>query len=491
MVVFAMAILLMAALAVMLHYSRNAVKEESLHKAVETLESVVQRIDNILLSVEQTTGNFYFNMLPHLNQRDMIFNYATRLVESNPYVAGCAIAFREDYFPGQKLFMAYVHYADSAEIAYSGREIVRDSVFGSIPYNEQIWFTKPMKTEKPGWLNPLEGMDSDEVPIITFSLPIPGPDGHPVGVIGVDVSLSHLSQIIAEAKPSANSYCTLIDHDGVYIVHPNDKKLLRQTDDVLKSGENDLSAREAAQAMLSGEMGYRPFRLHGNDYYVFYKPFKRAVIPGRDMEDLKWSAGIIYPEDDIFGDYKSLSYYVIAIAIVGLLLMYLLCQTVIHHQLQPLNMLTEQAQRIAKGHYDEPIPTSRHKDEIGRLQGNFLQMQQSLATNIGEMDKLKATLQERGEVLRAAYDQAKKADRLKTSFLHNMTNQMLAPAKSIDKDVKALSELGKTTTADSISWLVDDIKQNGDTIAELLRNLINMSDNDERGVKEGKEVPHV
>ncbi len=242
--------------------------------------------------------------------------------------------------------------------------------------------------------------------------------------------------------------------------------------------------------MTSGETGYRPFHLNGKDYYVFFKPFERNAVSGRDIEKLKWSAGIIYPEDDIFGDYNSLTYYVLIIAFVGLLLMFLLSRTVIHRQLQPLNMLTEQAQRIAKGHYDEPIPSSRHKDEIGRLQDNFRLMQQSLATNIGEMDQLKATLQERSKVLQAAYTKAKKADRMKTAFLHNMTNQMLAPAESISKDVEALGSLGSTANAESIAWMVDDIQQSGDTIAEVLKNLLNISD-EEKEPEEGKEVTHV
>lgn len=242
--------------------------------------------------------------------------------------------------------------------------------------------------------------------------------------------------------------------------------------------------------MTSGETGYRAFRLNGNDYYVFFKPFERNAVSGRDIEKLKWSAGIIYPEDDIFGDYNSLTYYVLIIAFVGLLLMFLLSRTVIHRQLQPLYMLTEQAQRIAKGHHDEPIPSSRHKDEIGRLQDNFRLMQQSLATNIGEMDQLKATLQERSKVLQAAYTKAKKADRMKTAFLHNMTNQMLAPAESISKDVEALGSLGSTANAQSIAWMVDDIQQSGDTIAEVLKNLLNISD-EEKEPEEGKEVTHV
>ena len=75
MVVTAMALLLMASMIVMLYYSRKAVKEEAIQKASQTLEGTIHNIDNIMLSVEQTTGNIYFNMIPHLNNHDMMFTY--------------------------------------------------------------------------------------------------------------------------------------------------------------------------------------------------------------------------------------------------------------------------------------------------------------------------------------------------------------------------------------------------------------------------------
>ena len=107
MVVFAMAILLMASLIVMLHYSRKAVKEETIHRAMETLEGTVTRIDNILLSVEQSIGNIFYAMLPYLDQPEKMYEFSRMLVETNHYVGGCAIAFKEDYFKDRKLFMAY------------------------------------------------------------------------------------------------------------------------------------------------------------------------------------------------------------------------------------------------------------------------------------------------------------------------------------------------------------------------------------------------
>lgn len=478
MVVFAMAILLMASLIVMLHYSRKAVKEETIHRAMETLEGTVTRIDNILLSVEQSIGNIFYAMLPYLDQPEKMYEFSRMLVETNHYVGGCAIAFKEDYFKDRKLFMAYMHRGESNGVAYANSRIERDEMFGNTPYTEQVWYTKPMETGLATWLNPLKGMeDSDEAPIMTFSLPIPGKDGKPIGVIGVDVSLRVLSTIMTEAKLSPNSYSTLLDSEGTYIVHPNANKLMRQTTAALAGKDIDPSAREAARAMVAGEEGYRPFRNDGVDYYVFFKPFRRKAIPGRSADDLGWSAGIIYPEDDIFGEYNSLMYYVLVIAAVGLLLIFVLSRLFIHRQLMTLNMLTGEAQRIAGGQYNVPIPSSKRRDEVGRLQDNFRHMQLTLSTNIGEMEQLKVKLQQHGEELKTAYKRAQKADRMKTSFLHNMTNQMLAPSEAIDQDVEALSS--GSVDRQELVQRVENIVQNGETIAELLRNLINVSDEDE------------
>ena len=60
MVIAALAMLLMVALLVLLFFSRKAVKELALRDAEQTLEATVHNIDNILLSVEQASGNVYW-----------------------------------------------------------------------------------------------------------------------------------------------------------------------------------------------------------------------------------------------------------------------------------------------------------------------------------------------------------------------------------------------------------------------------------------------
>lgn len=477
MVVSAMAILLMASLVVMLYYSRKVLKDEAIQKATQTLAGTVQCVDNILLSVEQAAGNVYFTIPPHLNNQEKLREYSRRLVETNPYVVGCAIAMKPYFYKDRRLFMAYAHYKRGG-LAAKKSPIVMSETFGNTPYTEQAWFTTPMETCKPAWMVPMESTLPGMEPIVTFSLPLVGADGKPIGIIGVDVSLNHLSQIVLATKPSANSYCTLLDNRGFYIVHPDSRKLMRQTVFKQMENENDAAAtiREAAQAMGKGETGYKPFSMDNTDYYIFYKPFIRAAVPGRAMENLNWSAGIIYPENDIFGDYNRLIYYVFAIAVVGLLLLFVCSRSLIHHQLLPLRMLTASTQRIARGNYNEEIPYSPQKDEIGQLQNHFQQMQESLATNVGELEQLTTTLHEHEVELKAAYDRMRQADRMKTVFLHNMTNQMIRPTTVIMNNVQTLCDIGYHVNVGE--RLVGDILQQGETVAELLDNLLRVAENE-------------
>ena len=303
--------------------------------------------------------------------------------------------------------------------------------------------------------------------------------GECIGVLGVDVTLALLSKIVMAAKPSPNSYVALMDSHGKLFIHPDSNRLLHKTDYAHDRREGARSMERAAQAMMAGETGYMLFNDSSGKNYVFYKPFKRAEVPGRSMEELKWSAGLVYPEDDIFDDYKQLLYTVLMVAGGGLLLLLVLCQASTHRELLPLRLLNRSARRIARGHYSEPIPDSHQHDEVGQLQDHFQLMQQALAAKMEETDRVTQALQEQGQTLNEAYENAKEADNVKTAFLHHMTNQMMAPVAAIVEHVARLRDDGRQMEEDQVRQTVDDITGKGDTVTHLLNDLLNVSQDKE------------
>ena len=474
-VVFAIASLLLAALLIMFLYSRRVIKDEVMQKAEETLECTVQRIDNILLSAEQASGNIIHYLFLHLDDPDMMYTFSKKLVENNRFVKGCAIAMEPNFYKDkgkEELFLAYYYTTEDTIQRLPKKNLFQSDTFGDIPYNQQIWYTRPWEVGAPVWIGPIDDLERHGSDIITFCLPLSTLDGQRVGVMGVDVSVGLLSEVIKDAKPSPNSYAMLLNGDGEFIVHPT----LTTPDSTTEYNPITTIPEEIRKPMLAGETGYKKIKHEQHSDYIFYKPFVRKNAPARAMEALNWSIAIVYPEDDIMGDYNRLLNYVLAIAIVGMILLLVLCQIITHHQLSPLLMLTEAAHRIANGHYDETIPDSPHKDEVGRLQDHFKKMQLSLAVHISELEKLNTQLRERNETLQEAYEKATDADRMKIAFLHNMTNKMQEPIDTIGERVEQLCEETQQMTPQEADQAVKDIERQCMVVVELLNNLLKVSE---------------
>ncbi len=490
MVVLSIAVLLTASVSILLYYSRMAMKDEAFHDASQTLAGTVLNIDNILLCVEQAIGNIYWNVLQHLNEPERMTMYCRELLESTPYISGVAIAMEPNYYKERgEHFMTYVHRLPSSGTAgedeneATDTRVIQAETFGNKPYNEQVWYTRTIQQGMPCWIEPIKEGDAEGSTIISFCLPIYDSQGHRVGVMGADVEVSLLSQVVLAAKPSPNSYSILISGDGSYIIHPDSDKLQHMSVFEQMEKENDPKLRMAAQAMMAGKEGFQHFTMNGQGYYVFYKPFERSEVQGRTEGRLDWSVGVVYPENDIVGHFNHLLARTILLAILSLLLLWALTRMLIHRQLLPLRMLTHSAQHIAEGNYTEEIPDSKQNDEIGQLQENFKQMQHSLATNVSELKRLNTSLQEQSRQLQEQYDKAQEADRMKILFLHNMTNQMIEPAGELERSTDELCNRREGMTAQAANQLVDDIEASTKTITSLLNHLLTIS-----GGNQGKEV---
>lgn len=462
-VVMEIVMLLAGSLGVLFFFTRKALVEETKMDAEQRLEGTVQHVDNILLTIEQSAGNIYYRLLENLDQPELMPAFCRRMVESNPNIDGCAIAFKPDYYPGRELFISYVH-----RKKYNSPELIVSSESVSYPYTKQHWFTETMRTCRPAWIDPGRNRDYGVEPIITFCLPIRDKSNECVGVIGVGLSISLLSQIVLATKPSPNSYNVLLAHDGSYIIHPNPEKLTGRTVFTEPEVSESPSALQAVRAMLKGDTGDMSFRMNDYTWYLFYKPFARNNMPGRSMEELNWSIATIYPKADIFGEYNHLVLHVLGIVFIALLVFYMLCRMAIRKQLKPLSYLTESAERIAEGHYDERIPDVKRDDEVGTFYKHFQLMQKALEEHIVKQEEQRATLHTRHEELQKILRQIQADDQVKATFLHNVTNVMIAPSEAIMGSVATLCDNYQDITLQQADKEILNIKKQSETIMELL-----------------------
>lgn len=473
--------LLIVSLGVLFYFTRKVLVEEVKMDAEQRLEGTVQRVDNVLLAIEQATGNVYRALLEDLDHPDHMINYCRRIVECNENIKLCAIAFEPNYYPDKELFFNFVY----REKQNSSELTISDDPNSSTPYTQQYWYRKTMETGHPSWLDPGENDNPNLEPIIHYCLPITNQNSECVGVITVGLYLNLLSQIVLEANPSANSYNVLLSDDGSYLIHPNREKLRGQTvfdnQEILESP----TALAAAKAMVQGESGEMSFKMNGSLWYLFYKPFVLTSIPGRSMKSLNWSIAMVYPYEDIFGEYNHLVYHVLGIVLVALLVFFLLCKRTINKQIKPLVYLTESAERIADGHYDESFPNVNRDDEVGVFYHHFQLMHKALVDDITKQEEQEVTMSKHHEALEKRYQQIHDDEQVKARFLHNVTNNMIAPAQSIDDSAKALCDHYGDITLTEANKIKANIHQQSETIIELLGHYFNVSSN-----KAGKENNH-
>lgn len=480
------ALLLLVSLAVMFCYSRQVLRENAMRNAEQTLEATTQDIDDILLSVEQSTGNIYWKVLSHLDEPNSMQTYARQLVACNPYIVGCAIVFKPHYYPNLELFMTYIRRKGYSSTTNTSSEFVERETFTNRPYTEQVWYTEPMTLEHACWTDPLKNDDTEDEALASFCLPIFDRNGQCVGVLAADIAIKLLSEIVLAAKPSQNGYSTLLGSNGSYIVHPDVEKLTKQNVSSQFLKDNDPSLLKVAKSMVSGESGQQHFVMNHRKWYVVYKPFTRSEVTGRTTDHLGWSVGVVYPEDDIFGNYNRLLYLVLIIASIGLVLTVVFSSMFTHRQLLSLNMLTQAAHQISQGNYNKTIPNTERDDEIGQLQDNFQQLQHSLAIRIDELERMNEQLKERGEELQQANKKAQEADKMKTAFLHQVTNQMLVPADTLCNHVATLCNNYHSISHEDAMQEVEGIHKQGKTIIELLSQMIHSASN-ETGKEDANE----
>lgn len=462
MVAFAIGLLLAATLTIMLYSAKKAVRKEALYMAQQTTEYTTLKIDNTLKNVEEATRLMLWNVEHHLDNPAVMYEYSRKMLEQNPHIIGCAIAFDPGFYKGRdRYFMAYSFYSENSSSSLKKDAIVKGSFFGNAPYPKQIWYSVPYKTDQPYWTPPLSDPDPNGNIIISYCLPIHGKDGQTVGVLAVDLPLKWFAAAIHTTKPSPNSYSLMVDKKGTIIIPPAavQQRLLNDTT-MCYFATNSL-----AQTLARIQDGYEQIKRKDNDYYIFSKK----------LDSFDWYVGVVYPAYDILDEYYHLRGQVIAILVVSILTLFVLCLLLTYRQLHPLQQLNRLAQHIANGHFNESMPHTKQDDEIGQLQDHFLQMQQSLSERISQLKQLSASLEHQGEVLREAYGHAQEADHLKTAFLHHITEHIVVPVMNILADVEMMSANHRHMSHKENMRVVNNILHQGQIVTSLLNKLLDDS----------------
>jgi len=366
------ALLFILAFYVIFRFSYRFIREEAVHRADAQLDNTILRIDGVLNSVETAVANSSWAVGEELDKPNSLYALLTRFVERNPIISGSAVAFREDFFRDKgSYYSPYVFKDADGDI--------RRRQLGTERYNysEKEWFSRPMQTGKAHWSEPYYDTGGGEMLMTTYSQPLYDADHRMYGVFTADISLAWLTELVNGIRPYPRSYNLMIGREGTYIVHHRPERILHETIFSATKTMKDSTTQKIGRDMLAGRRGMEVLQNDDTLSYVFYAP----------IETTGWSVATVCPREEIFASLDKIQWCVVLIAVVGLVVLGLVCGHIIRHILNPLSRFAQAARQIAGGDFQTPLPPSPYDDEMGQLRDAFEYMKRELAEYMEELQQ--------------------------------------------------------------------------------------------------------
>ncbi len=429
----------------------------AIERATQLLDNTAEHINGIMAETEIVTNYKAANISRHLTP-DSLLAYSRQTVIDYPFLTGFAISMEPYFFPEMgRYFSAYTLQQDDTITT------VRE---GPFEYFDKIWYSSSRNLGAPCWVDAFddynEGTLSSKDILTSYCCPIRDANGKFIGSITASLTLKWLSEVVASIQPYPNSSAIMIGRTGIYLVHPDTSKLFRETifSDAAPEAQNDINA--LGKAMLAGRSGMTQTIVDGNDAYIFYRPLERTG----------WSIAIVCPESDVFSRYNRLLYIVWTFIGIGLLLLMLFCYQTVRRTVQPLKLLAHQAQRIADGHFDEPLPPSHRRDSVGRLTNSFIRMQQSLTKSVADIRRVNDELEQRNEELTKAYQVKMEANKQKIELIQSLYHEIRTPLNIVCGFTQVLSASLHEVEGGDTSGNYDDVSiLNDEEIADITERM--------------------
>ncbi|MBO7446254.1 MAG: SpoIIE family protein phosphatase [Bacteroidales bacterium] len=193
------------------------IRKESLYIAGKRAESTLKNTEmtiHIRTGKIETIVNSMQPMVEYaLDDPEAMFDVARHTVESSSRILGAGIAFKENFYPEKGRWFE----------TYAGRLRDCDSLIvtqiggPNHDYLQMDWFQKGMAAEKGIWSNPYYDNAGSKTFMMTYIVPFRNEAGEVVGVIGADIAIDTLVNIIRGTKLYPNSFCSLVAGDGTVL----------------------------------------------------------------------------------------------------------------------------------------------------------------------------------------------------------------------------------------------------------------------------------
>ena len=295
------AVLIELTSAVQYWYAKKGIREQVEQRAKSELKVKGLEIQNILTAVEVAMKNHAWEAEQMLALPDSMYSVARRLAEQNDQIVGTGISFVPNFYPKMgRWFEPYVK-------AEKGKAAVMSQLGSEThDYTQMDFYTMTMKSGEPYWSEPYLDSDGAHAMVTTYAYPLRDKTGKVVAIMGADVSLDWLEQLINASHIYPSSYNMMISRTGQLMVCPVESLVMRQNIQEATAGMKDTTM----QSINRGQTAVTDD--NGEKNYVFYSPIKGAT---------GWSMAVVCSDKEIYYGLRQVGFNLLLLMLFGLALM--------------------------------------------------------------------------------------------------------------------------------------------------------------------------
>jgi HAMP domain-containing protein len=284
--------------------------------------------------------------------------------------------------------------------------------------------------------------------------------GKYMGLIGLDVELTFLQELVKNIKTVDGGYAFLISHTGIIAGHPNGDLIFKNIADVY--GKDEAEHNLITRVQKGEQFTFITNDENGQKHYKFFAPI---TVDGINRN---WSLVLSIPYEQIMRVANQSLYISLAVGFFALLLIVIILVIVANNLTRPIKRITDSLKRMANGEISKKMIFDIDSgDEIQEMAEAFKQSieglnhKTSFALDIG-IGKLDSQLELLGE-----------NDILGKSLI-DMRNS-LKTAKE-EENLRKAEDKKRAWANEGLAKFADILRHNNDNIQvlsdEVLKNLV-------------------
>ncbi|MDB9516166.1 adenylate/guanylate cyclase domain-containing protein [Roseofilum reptotaenium CS-1145] len=332
-------------------------------------------------------------------QQTQVFNSVTFIYFGNPR-GGLIFSGKGDN--GQSIIrvtenlVSGNYYKYSVDSKGDRKELLETTTYDA---RERPWFKAAQLAKEPVWSDIYLFFSTQSLGL-TASQPVYDNQGDFQGVLGVDLSLSTISQFLQDLNIGQSGQIFIMERNGELVASSNPGQVLfvSQSKEQIRAKESEDIIIKNTALFLEEEFGnlYNIDRPQKLEFDRDNNPKFLQVSPLKDAYGLDWLIVVVVPESDFMGQIHDNTKNTVVLCAIALLIAVIIGILTARWVTYPIFALNRSAQALAAGNWDSPELPDR-SDELGQLALSFHTMAEELIKTFSILDQSNKELEQRVE----------------------------------------------------------------------------------------------